>query len=85
MGDSKLTGDLAINFSVLTLDFPDNTIKNYNRQMKAHKRAIELAKYYEAEEADMTLERHLKRLETNLTFSRIQLGKYILGLSLIHI
>jgi len=79
LGDSKLTGDLALNFSVLPLDFPDNTVKNYNRQMKAHKRAIELAKYYEAEESDMTLERHLKRLETTLAFSRIQLGKFTLG------
>jgi len=79
LGDSKITGDLAANFSVLSLDYPHNTVKNYDRRMKAHRRAIELASYYKAEEADMTLDRHLKRLETTLAFSGIRLGRVVQG------
>ena len=75
LGDHKTTGDLAINYAVLSPAAKKYTYKDYEMRMKAHKRAIELSSLYPENAIEIELERHLKRIETGLTLVRIRNGK----------
>ena len=75
LGDHKTTGDLASNFALLTPQVKNYSIKDYRLRMKAHERSIELAKFYGEDAEGIELERHIKRIETGLTLTRIRDGR----------
>lgn len=65
LGDHKLTGDLAANFSDMPRSNPSPKV--LKRWMKGYDRAISLAKYHENDAVDIELERHIKRLQTGVS------------------
>lgn len=75
LGDSKTTGDLAANFAALEPPQKHYSYKHYEKRMKAHKRSIELASFYNEGAIEVELKRHLKRIETGLTLTQIKRGK----------
>jgi len=62
LGDHKITGDLAANYSDIVRKNPSS--QEVRKWMKAYERAIELAPLHEENAVDIELERHIKRLET---------------------
>ena len=75
LGDHKTTGDLANNYAMVTPEAKDYTFKDYESRMKAHKRSIELSRYYDEEAVDVELTRHIHRIETGLTLVQIRNGR----------
>lgn len=68
LGDSRTTGDLALNYATIEPTLKEkNPYKNYKTRVKAFKRAIKLASFYEDDAEIRELERRLLFNELELT------------------
>jgi len=73
LGENKTTGDLALNYALLSPTAVD--IKEYNSRSMAFLRAIELGKYHQEDTATTILDRHLEYLTYVNSTSIIMRGK----------
>jgi len=78
LGDHKTTGDLASNYTV-TKDHGKNPYKNYKKRIKAHKRSIELAYFYDEDAQDIEIERRLKLAAYSLVLRTKKRSGYVEG------
>lgn len=70
LGDHKTTGDLAQNYAMSPYVVLDKA--EIKRRIKAHKRAVELASFYEDDARDVYLSRHIDWINTELELDKNQ-------------